>query len=149
MSKNLVIYYGTMTGNSEMLAHRAQDAATAAGRHVQVANLADTTPADLVAGPQTALFVVSTWGDGEPPPDAENFFAALTAGATDLSRLRFAVFGLGDSAYDQFNVFAKQLESRLLELGAQAFLPHEEADCDFEKAYVAWEPNFLAALAGV
>lgn len=149
MSKNLAIYYGTMTGNAELLAQRAQDAATGAGWSVQLLNLADTKPADLAANAQTALFVVSTWGDGEPPADAEDFFSALSSETPALGSLRYTVFGLGDSDYEQFNGFAKNLEARLGELGAQSFLARGEADRDFEEAYAAWEPSLLEALNGL
>ncbi len=149
MSKNLAIYYGTMTGNAELLAQRAQDAATGAGWSVQLHNLADTKPDDLTANAQTALFVVSTWGDGEPPADAEDFFAALSSETPSVGSLRYTVFGLGDSDYEQFNGFAKHLDARLAELGAHTFLARGEADRDFEEAFAAWEPSFLEALNGL
>lgn len=146
MSKDIAIYYGTMTGNSEMLAQKAQDTATAAGWNAQLINLADTKPEELATNAQTALFVVSTWGDGEPPSDAEDFYAALSNETPELGSLRYAVFGLGDSDYELFNGFAKNLDARLAELGGKSFFTRGEADRDFEEAYAAWEPDFFAAL---
>jgi sulfite reductase alpha subunit-like flavoprotein len=35
-----------------------------------------------------------------------------------LSKLKFTVFGLGDSSYEKFNAMAKKLTQRLLDLGA-------------------------------
>ena len=45
-----------------------------------------------------------------------------------LGKLRFTVFGLGDSSYVQFNFAAKKLFRRLLALGATAFHPKGEGD---------------------
>ena len=42
--------------------------------------------------------------------------------------LRFAVFGLGDSAYEKFCWAAKKLSRRLLSLGAQEICARGEGD---------------------
>ena len=39
-----------------------------------------------------------------------------------LTQVRFAVFGLGDSGYPQYNVTAKKLDRRLEQLGAARLL---------------------------
>lgn len=43
--------------------------------------------------------------------------------------VRFAIFGLGDSRYPQFNVAARKLRTRLKHLGAQEFFRYEEFVC--------------------
>ncbi|WP_043582325.1 flavodoxin domain-containing protein [Geminisphaera colitermitum] len=146
MSNNLTIYYATMTGNAEMLARRAQDKAIADGWTVNLVNLADAKPDDLAANAPFAIFVVSTWGDGEPPSDAESFYGDLTSATVDLSALRHAVFGLGDRDYQYFNAFARNLDERLVALGSRPFLERAEADLDFEEAYTEWESRVFAAL---
>ena len=42
--------------------------------------------------------------------------------ADTLARVRFAVFGLGDSGYADYNTVAKKLDRRLEQLGAQRLL---------------------------
>jgi sulfite reductase (NADPH) flavoprotein alpha-component len=147
MSKDIAIYYGTMTGNSEALAQSTFDKAQANGWNATLHNLVDVKPGDLAANAQNAIFVVSTWGDGEPPSDAEEFFAQLSSETVNLSSLRHAVFGLGDSNYEQFNAFAKGLDARLTELGSKAVAEVFSGDVVFEKDYAAWEPKVLALLA--
>ncbi|MDR2845607.1 MAG: flavodoxin domain-containing protein [Puniceicoccales bacterium] len=147
MSKDIVIYYATVTGNSESIAQRASDNVAAAGWSPKLVNLADIKPADLASNAQVALFVASTWGDGEPPTDAEDFFFALGTETPDLGNLRYAVFGLGDRDYDQFNGFTKNLDARLSKLGAKSFYERGEGDRDFDSDYAKWKPGFLAALA--
>jgi sulfite reductase alpha subunit-like flavoprotein len=42
--------------------------------------------------------------------------------------MRFAVLGLGDSSYEQFNFMGKKLYRRLIQLGAQPV--HRRGDAD-------------------
>lgn len=149
MSNNLAIYYATMTGNAEMLARRIQDKAIADGWTVNLVNLADAKPDDLAANAPLALFIVSTWGDGEPPSDAEGFYGDLSSASVDLASMRHAVFGLGDRDYQYFNAFARNLDERLSALGSSSFTERVEADLDFEDTYTEWENRVIAALAEI
>lgn len=63
------------------------------------------------------LFLVSTTGDGDPPSSMLKFwkFLLIKDLANDsLKRLKFSVFGLGDSSYAKFNYAARKLRTRLL-----------------------------------
>ena len=48
----------------------------------------------------TLLVVTSTWGDGEPPSNAEALYQALKDSSEDLSTVNYAVFALGDEFYE-------------------------------------------------
>lgn len=147
MSRTLSIYYATMTGNAETLARRAETRARAEGWHAQLHNLSGISPADLTAD-RLALFIVSTWGDGEPPTDAEDFFRDLThSAAPALPSLRYAILGLGDPDYSDFNAFACQLDERLAALGAHRLHARIEADLDFDDTYAEWESRLFPLLA--
>ncbi len=141
----LHIFFATVTGNAESLALKAETRAKNAGRPVSSKNLSDITPETLTT-PTLALFVVSTWGDGEPPADACDFWYALEQAPLSLPNLRYAVFGLGDRDYSEFNAVARKLDERLTALGAQRLLPRVEADTAFDDAYEAWENEVFATL---
>jgi flavodoxin I len=139
-------YYATETGNAETLARQAHERAVASGHTTAtVANISQLRPADLPAH-ALAVFVVSTWGDGEPPSDATDFFYALEKAQLDLSGLRYAVLGLGDRDYSDFCGFARKLDERLSTLGATALLPRTEADLDYEDTYNDWIDRVLPLL---
>ncbi|HSI10065.1 MAG TPA: flavodoxin domain-containing protein [Rariglobus sp.] len=139
-------FYATETGNAETLARQAHERAVAEGRDTAtVANLSQLRPADLTAH-SLALFVVSTWGDGEPPSDATDFFYDLEKAPLDLSGLRYAVLGLGDRDYSDFCGFARKLDERLADLGAKPLLERAEADLDYEDAYNDWIDRILPLL---
>jgi len=61
-------------------------------------------PCEKSAG---VIFVVSTTGQGEFPDNARHFWRFMlrkSLASDSLTRLRFAVFGLGDSGYPKYNV---------------------------------------------
>lgn len=139
MSNSLAIFYATVTGNAESLARRAHERALNEGWNARLVNLSEVKPADLAAETH-ALFIVSTWGDGEPPADACDFHYDLEKdSAPALPALRFAVLGLGDKDYQDFNAFARKLDERLTALGAQRLHERIEADLDFDDTYAEWE----------
>jgi len=147
MSQTLDIYFATVTGNAEALAGRAQDRAKKAGIPARLINLSQAEAGDLAKG-GVAIFIVSTWGDGDAPDDAQSFWEAIDAPkAPRAENLKYAVFGLGDRGYPEFNAFAKRLDERVAELGATRLADRHEADAEYEDDYTAWEDRMLPVLA--
>jgi flavodoxin I len=142
------ICYATETGNAELLARQAHARVVADGHAAAtVDNISRLSPAGL-ADLQVVVFVVSTWGDGEPPSDATDFFYELEKAQLDLSGLRYAVLGLGDRDYADFCGFARKLDERLAALGAKPLLPRTEADLDYEDTYNDWIDRVAPLLSG-
>ncbi len=142
----LIIHFATETGNSEGLAKRLSKTAKAMNFEVAVMGLDRVSPEDL-AQSASALFIVSTFGDGDPPENARAFADALAqADAPSLQSLRYAVCALGDTNYPRFCQFGKQLDGRLAELGAERL--YERADCDvnYEATFERWQDGVLGVL---
>lgn len=146
MSHPLAIYFATVTGNAESLARQAETRARHEGWLPRLQNLSEVQPADLAAD-TLALFIVSTWGDGEPPCDASDFWSDLAKTALTLPGLHYAVLGLGDRDYTEFNAFARQLDERLAALGARRLHERIEADAQFDDTYAEWEARVFPQLA--
>lgn len=83
-------YYATMTGNAESLALNLAKKAQEMGYTFPVAELDSVEPA-AIQEDTSAVFIVSTWGDGEPSLDAEAFWEQLREGDFNLSRLQYGV----------------------------------------------------------
>jgi MioC protein len=114
---NVTILYGTETGNAEMLAEDIA-AELEAEHEVTTVNLSDFDPAGFNAS-RFYLLVCSTYGDGELPGSAQPFAKAMDASNIQLAGVHFAVFGLGDSEYDEtFNGGSKRLAELMLARGA-------------------------------
>jgi len=137
MSAPVAVLYATVSGNAEELAHAVAQTLGGRGRDGVVANLADF-PAARLGECDVALFIVSTWGAGEAPPDAADFFAALSAPALRLDGLRYAVLALGSSSYRDFCAAGRILDVRLAERGARRLLPRRDCDTKFKADFQEW-----------
>jgi sulfite reductase (NADPH) flavoprotein alpha-component len=141
------VLFGTMTGNAEELANDLSDKLQEAGFSAPVEDMG-TYEASQLAEEKRVAIVVSTWGEGDPPDDAEDFCFDLYDGkAGDLSGMEFAVCALGDSSYDDFCGCGRKVEEALLQGGARKIIDRTELDVDFEDGYEEWAQKFLAALA--
>lgn len=56
-----------------------------------------------------------------------------------LSHMQYAVFGLGDSGYVQFNVVAKKLDKRLEQLGGKRLIQKGLGDDQVRPSGVCWQ----------
>lgn len=148
MSK-LSILFGTETGNAEMV---AEDLATALAEHgieTEVAGMEDCAVEELAG--QDVLLVASTYGEGELPESAAPFFEALEQREPDLSSVRFAAFGLGDSTYDTYNNGIATLIAKFTALGATQIgaTGYHDADSGLNPSDVAidWAGTVFAPVA--
>jgi sulfite reductase (NADPH) flavoprotein alpha-component len=105
--------------------------------NVHVQGLAELA-LDELARYRTALFVASSFGEGEPPDAARRFQRALQASDAALPQLRYAVLGLGDRNYARFCGFGHALDRRLHALGAQPLFPLIEVDQGDAVALERW-----------
>lgn len=145
---NILILFGTETGNAEMVADDLADA-MGADYPTQVRDMAAFDPATL--NPQDFhVIVCSTYGDGELPNSAQPFHAALQGQRPDLAGLRFATFGLGDSFYETFNRGSRIIADALVELGAQQIGEHGQHDASSGElpgdAALAWAKGLLGQI---
>ncbi len=142
----LTILYGTESGNSEELAFRTKKEADQKGFKSKVVNMADYSGNQLTKE-ENLLVLVSTWGDGDPPDQAEPFHRFLMSDeAPKLSKTRFSVLALGDTSYEQFCQTGKEVDARLDALGGRRVFPRQDCDVDFEAPYTKWAAGALAAL---
>ncbi|MEC3916080.1 flavodoxin domain-containing protein [Nocardia sp. CDC160] len=122
----IVILFGSEMGTSETVAESLADELSA--HDVSVYDMLDFDPGDLDPA-DFHIIVVSTYGDGDLPTGAEPFFDLLDATTPDLTGLRFAIFGLGDSVYgDSFNHGGDIAAEKLTALGATQVGDHARHD---------------------
>lgn len=143
----ITIFFATQTGNAEESAENLLKRLSAGGLTARTKTLYDYQAGKL-AEEQVALFVVSTFGDGEPPDDAIPFYAGLQALAEgSLPGLKYAVFALGDKCYDEFCKFGRDIEAQLERLGAERILATEECDLDQDAKLPPWADQLIPMLA--
>lgn len=147
--EQLLIIYGTQSGNSEWVAVQAQRLAAARGLVSRVAEMTEVGIADL-AQARKILVVVSTYGEGDMPDDAAALWQSVASSeAPRFDGVEFAVCGLGDSGYDGFCQTAINIDGRFAELGARRVIDRAECDAKFQQTADEWLPRALDALAGI
>ncbi|WP_346356340.1 bifunctional nitrate reductase/sulfite reductase flavoprotein subunit alpha [Pseudomonas pergaminensis] len=144
-SPAVTLLWASQTGNAEALAERFAQRLRDAGITVELSAMSDF-PASKLASTHTLALISSTFGDGDPPDNGEGFWHSLSTAKTRLESLRFAVLALGDPNYDQFCNHGKQLDQRLLELGATRLLERVDCDTEFEAPADAWLVRFQQSL---
>src|ERR1700730_8304006 len=142
----LNVLFGSQSGNAESIAKRLVKEAKKQGYETTIAALEKATPAAL-AQESCALIVTSTWGEGDPPDNALQFWQKLSAeNDLKLSRLNYSVLALGDTNYEHFCGFGKSLDSRLEALGARRIFDRVDCNVDFEEGAARWQTGVLEAL---
>jgi sulfite reductase (NADPH) flavoprotein alpha-component len=143
----LTILYGSESGNTETLALKAKKIAAKLNFDVRVVDMGDVDPSILTKAKNVVVYV-STWGEGDPPQRAVDFYKALMAdGAPRLEGLRFAVLSLGDTAYVNFCAIGRAIDARLEALGATRVATRIDLDLDFAKQAALWTEKTLDVLA--
>ncbi|NLG55723.1 MAG: nitric oxide synthase [Rhodococcus sp.] len=121
----VVILYGSEAGNAEAVAEHLVNVLS--GQDVSLYDMMEFDPADLEAD-NFHIVVCSTYGDGELPTGASPFFDLLEEDEPDLSGVRFALFGMGDSVYETFNRGGEIMADKLISLGAEQVGEHARHD---------------------
>jgi sulfite reductase (NADPH) flavoprotein alpha-component len=162
----VAVYYGTEYGFAREIAQEAVGAlhaSRAAGGPAFRATAIDlaTQPRgdaswkhsapDNASCPQAALFVVSTHGDGVPPPEARPFFDWLVKGDTgDVAVPPFTVCALGDTSYTHFCAAGRLLDAKLSQLaGAAPFVARAEVNKEDYPVVRAWIASSIESLSAM
>ena len=163
-SKNCVVFYGSQTGTAEDYANRlAKEGSSRFGLKTMVADLEEWDYSNLDQWPQdkVAMFVMATYGEGEPTDNAVDFFEFLTSeeisfsdgsGMEDkpLKNMKYVAFGLGNNTYEHYNMIVRKTDKSLAKLGATRIGTPGEGDDGagtMEEDFLAWKEPMWAELA--
>jgi len=142
----LTILFGTESGNSEALAAQVRKASAKLGFAPKVIDMADFTPAQAAAT-ENLVIIAATWGEGDPPQRAVDFYEALMADdAPRFEKTRFAVLALGDRAYAQYCEIGRKIDERLAALGGNRITDRIDCDLDYETPATGWINSTLERL---
>lgn len=144
---NILILFATQMGNAESVAGSFSDYLSARGHPCEVANVATLSPQELAHEDRPIVFCASTWGEGDPPDDAVDFWEQMADAAPgSLSRCTFAVYALGDRNYDEFCGFGRKLDQRMEELGATRLIPRVENDVEYDEHLLPFAASLCSVL---
>ncbi|HET8701595.1 MAG TPA: sulfite reductase flavoprotein subunit alpha, partial [Nitrococcus sp.] len=141
-----LIGFASQSGVAERLAWQTAGVLQGTGATVMIRPLGELESASL-AGIRHALFVVSTFGDGEPPDNARRFARRVMGHTPPLHGLRFGLLALGDREYRSFCGFGRRLSVWLRGGGAEPLFDTVEMNGRDEQALRLWQCR-IAVLAG-
>ena len=129
-SNDLLIIFGTETGNAEALADDAKNFAKGFGLEGRVMDMEDLTVDDL-SDSKRLLICCSTWGEGDQPTNAEELYeSACESDDGCMEGVHFAVLALGDTDYEFFCESGKEWDVLIEQKGGTRV--NERIDCDVD-----------------
>ncbi|MBB1601802.1 oxidoreductase [Variovorax sp. UMC13] len=137
----VLVLFASQTGQAEAIAWQTGRALHAQGTPARVMSLNDLDAPTLHAA-QQALFVASTYGEGDAPDGASLFTETLMGTAPALPALRYALLALGDRQYAHFCGFARALDDWLQSCGAVPLAPRIEVDNGDPAALAEWHAQW-------
>jgi sulfite reductase (NADPH) flavoprotein alpha-component len=117
-----IVAYGSQRGSSERI---AKEIARSLGVTALPLN---RLRLEALSAASTAIFVVSTFGNGQFPTNANSFSQDLLGNCYDLTGLNFAVLGLGSTYYPHFCQAGATVFGELARAGAKPMLPLVRSD---------------------
>lgn len=160
-NKNCVVFYGSQTGTAEDYASRlAKEGKSRFGLNTMVADLEDYDfdNLDSVPSDTVVMFVLATYGEGEPTDNAVDFHEFITGEDVSfnegsdpaLGNLNYVAFGLGNNTYEHYNSMVRNVNKALEALGAHRIGEAGEGDDGagtMEEDFLAWKDPMWEALA--
>lgn len=151
--KNIVTFFGSQSGTAEGFAHRlGRELHGRFGQETLTADLSDYDPESIALLPKSklAIFIVSTYGEGDPSDNTAEFWDWVTkVQGTPLANLQYVAFGLGNTNYKFYNRVVDVITEALERLGATALMPvgkANDAEGGTAEDFMGWKDELFRNL---
>lgn len=139
----VTVLWASQTGTAEELAATVAARLTECGFAPRLLDMDSCAVAELAGD---VLVISSTFGDGGPPDNGADFWSRLDGSAIQLAAVRYAVFALGDSSYDDFCGHGRKLDEKFAEYGAMRLLTRVDSEPDFQEPAERWLDSIVGIL---
>ncbi|MCH7225759.1 sulfite reductase flavoprotein subunit alpha [Haloferula sp. A504] len=141
------ILWGSQTGNAEGLARKLVKRLKKGNFEPESFDMADYDR-DRLPKESNVLIITSTYGDGEPPDNAADFYEwILSDEAPKLEGVSYSVLALGDTDYPDFCKCGIDIDERFAALGAKRIVDRIDCDVDFDDEFKQWYEGIISVLA--
>lgn len=150
--QRLAVLYGTSLGTARDVAEEIAERAAHDGFDTVVRAMDESLALGLEAEDRVLVIVTATY-NGRAPDSALAVERAIEAGffaGKQWAQARFAVLGLGNSQWPNFQAFPRLVDATLEQTGATRLVPRVEADADgdFDGAIAGFLRDLWRALGG-
>ena len=136
--KNILILYGTETGNAKALGEDAEIMASKMGFKTKLEDMEYFEASDI-SNYERLLIICSTWGDGEQPYSAQDLYDSVKSlGEGTLKGVNFSVLALGDTSYELFCESGKEWDMVIEEKGGMRVKDRVDLDTDYDDYADDW-----------
>src|SRR3954454_4349869 len=145
-SLKIAVLYASQSGTAEGLARKVTKDLKATGHIASLISLEGYTPAALLRE-RYAIFIASTYGEGDAPDAVRPFYEQLCLEHFPCcGELSYAVLALGDSSYEHFCKFGKDLDNKLAALGGVRIAERVDCDLDLDEPFAKWKTAVYASI---
>lgn len=142
----IIIAYGSESGNAERLSRNLSKCPCFQSEKLELVDLNQLQLTTLIAS-DLLLVITSTFGDGEPPSNADNFSVRLE-NINHLPPVQYAVFAIGDVAYTNFCKFGQDVDMQLSAKNAKRIINRVDTDTAYNVFFQQWKDTVCAVVAG-
>lgn len=149
---DIVVVWASQSGTAERLAGRlVRDLTRQLNAKVLLLDVSDVEPASWrdLHGTQLAIILASTFGEGDPSDNMQEFWTWLHEDEVRLPDLRYLAFGLGNSKYKHYNKVIDDVAFGLDKKGARSLLEVGKADDaagETEENFLEWKEQVFELL---
>jgi sulfite reductase (NADPH) flavoprotein alpha-component len=148
-SLKIAVLYASQSGTAEGVARKLTKELKAAGYIASLVSLEGYTSAAL-ATERYAVFMASTYGEGEAPEAVRPFYEQLCLEHFPrYGDLSYSVLALGDSNYEHFCKFGSDLDHKLAALGGIRLCDRVDCDLELDESFARWKNTLLARLTEI
>ncbi len=106
----ITVWFGSQTGTAEEFAKTISKEGAKRGFDMHPMDLERFKPSEMEGS--NAIFLVATYGEGDPTDNARSFYTWMTEEAQTeaLKDMKYAVFGLGNSQYEHYNTMGRTFD---------------------------------------
>ena len=130
--RNIVILYGSHTGNCRDAADELQAKFQSAGQNSKLFTLNEYKESGILNtdSEQHVMIICSTLDEGFPPQNSKLFYEYIqSTEVQSMAHINFSILGLGDSEYaETYQHVPKVLQECMLKNGAKEFYGFKRAD---------------------
>ncbi|KAH6669068.1 putative NADPH-cytochrome P450 reductase [Halenospora varia] len=150
--KDLVVFWGSQSGTAEGYANQlVRECRSRFGIDGLTADFSDYDPESIARISETklAVFIMSTYGEGDPSDNASHFISWLKSNTIGFPQLRYVAFGLGNKNYKFYNHVIDVVVEELDQLGARALMAPGKGDDSngtTDEDFVEWKQVLFSVL---